>query len=79
MYCAISALPTNLASVFRTQAARLFRAAGRVVLRINVNDEPLAFEVVKLNGFAVLVLEFEIYEAFTFFKCHDLPFASDVD
>ena len=50
----------------------LDRAAGRVVLWIDVDDEPFAFEVIELNGLAVLVLEVEIYEALAFFQSHVL-------
>ena len=50
----------------RSKRFALNRAARRVVLRIDVNDEPFAFEVIQLNGLAVLVLEVEIYEALAF-------------
>src|ERR1043166_7908487 len=45
-------------------------AAGLVVFRKDVQQEPLAFEVVKADGLAVLVLKFEIDEALTFCYCH---------
>jgi hypothetical protein len=41
----------------------LDRAARRVVFRIDVDDQPLAFEVVERDCLAVLVLESEIDEA----------------
>src|SRR5690348_7386660 len=54
----------------RCERLPLNRAAGRVVLRIDIDHEPLAFEVIKPDGLAVLVLEIEIYEALTFLKSH---------
>src|SRR6185369_2983342 len=57
----------------RRERLPLNRAAGRVVFRIDVHDEPLTFEVIERDGLAVLVFEIEIYEAFTFLKSHDSP------
>src|SRR5215475_13861350 len=54
----------------RCERLSLNRAAGRVVLWIDVNHEPLAFEVIKPDGRAVLVLEIKIYEALSFLKSH---------
>src|SRR6185369_16013211 len=51
----------------------LNRAAGRVVFWIDVNNEPLAFEVVERDCLAILVLQIEIYETFSFLQSHDCP------
>src|ERR1041385_3343371 len=57
----------------RRERLPLDRAAGRVVFWIHVDHEPLAFEVIKPDGFAVLVLEIKIYEALSFLKSHVSP------
>src|SRR5689334_25205958 len=54
----------------RCERLPLNRAAGRVVLRPDVDHEPLAFEVIKPDRLAVMVLEIEIYAALTILKSH---------